>query len=293
MNYITLSNGLRLPQVGLGTYPLKGEDLITILSHGLSAGYSLIDTAIGYGNEATIGAHLSQTDDTTLVSTKIDGLTLRRMLFPKPIRRLARNPQLSFLISDRIVDDAIESSYSRLHKIDIMLLHAPYHGCVKVYNAIRSRYVDGRLKAYGVSNFDISELKQLHDITGEWPMINQTEISPVNTQKELISFCRANGIAVEAYSPFGRGHLVKDFLSNESLRHIASSHGKSVGQVILRWIVQQGMIAIVRSSNPNRIIENTDVFDFELTAEEMSLIDDMNTNQTFGVNQVGKKTVRL
>lgn len=292
MNRVTLQNGFQIPQVGFGTFPLKGEDLKVPLLEACRMGYELVDTAIGYGNEDVVGDVLSGKDN-TLISTKIDAISLRRMLLPDFLKRIARFSTFDTFIKRQIIKDAIEMSFARLNRVDIMLLHAPYHGCIKVYEEISRQYGMGRIKAYGVSNFNIEELKQLHNICGEWPMINQTEISPVNSQKELVVFCQEHGIVVEAYSPFGRGKLVQEFMEDKMLQEIAGAYGKTVGQVILRWIVQQGMVAIVRSSNPQRIRGNIELFDFELNKSEMAQIDGMNKNKVFGANQIGKNTIKL
>ena len=288
---VILRNGFSLPQLALGTYPLKGDELINSLEWACSAGYGLVDTAIGYDNEDIVGEYISSRD--VLISTKYDAKSFQKNFLIDPLKRFAGHKIMNIFITNQIIEKTIEKSLSRLRRADIMLLHAPFSGCVKVYNILRKYYETGIVKAYGVSNFNIEELQQLYNMTGEWPMINQTEISPVNTQKELISFCQERGIVVEAYSPFGRGNLVHDFMNNEMLNRIADSHGKSVGQVILRWAVQQGIVVVVRSSNPQRIKENSMIFDFELTENEMKQIDQLNKNSFFGINQIGKQTVRL
>ena len=132
------------------------------------------------------------------------------------------------------------------------------------------------------------ELKKLYASCGQYPMINQTEISPRNSFKDIIHFCQDNGIQVEAYSPFGRGNLVEELMNDKDLLEIGKNHNKTVGQVVLRWIVQQNIIVIPRSTNYDRLKQNLDIFDFELTNEEMNIIDNMNQNRVFGVNQINK-----
>ena len=295
MEYIALSNGISIPKVGFGTYPLKGNVLREALNEASVNGYGLVDTAVGYGNNADIG-DLEKADNSVLkdalISTKIDALTLRRFIFSGPLRRFAGYKQLSFLITPNIIDKAIRQSFSDLHRIDIMLLHAPYNGCLKVYDAISNLYLQNRIKAYGVSNFDVNELKLLYRERGEYPMINQTEISPYNSQKQLVEFCCEHNIVVEAYSPFGRGQLVGEFMQNPVLKEVASHYNKSVGQIILRWIVQQGMVAIVRSQNPQRIKENVEIFDFALSDTDMLAVDHLNKDLVLGANQIGKKSMQ-
>ena len=294
VKYITLSNGFKLPQVGLGTYPLKGEQLMAALENATKSNYQLIDTAIGYGNHSDIGVAIRKgvISSSDLVSTKIDAYTLKSMALPGPLKRLAGRGEFSFLINDRVIRKAIKRCYDELNKVDIMLLHAPFKGCLKVYDAIAKEYADKRIKAFGVSNFDINELRLLYKERGAYPMINQTEISPYNSQKELIEFCKENGIIVEAYSPFGRGKLVSEFMQHPVLTEIASRYNKTVGQIILRWIVQQGLVVIARSSNKERLLDNISIFDFELSANDMGAIDNMNKNIVLGANQVNKKSLR-
>ena len=294
MEYIVLSNGFSFPQVAMGTYPLVGGVLLDAIMAARQSGYGLIDTAIGYGNTKEIGQAVSSgLADNMLVSTKIDAYTLKKIILPKGLHRLASQKQLDCLIGRKTVERTIERHVDELGKVDIMLLHAPFRGCMKVYGKIAQLYQEKKIRAYGVSNFNIEELEQLYSLTGMYPMINQTEISPVNTQKKLISFCKKNNIVVEAYSPFGRGNLMKSFLQNDMLQAIAKEHGRSIPQIILRWVVQQGLCVAVRSSNQQRIKENISIFDFNLTDDEMDKIDTLDKGQVFGVNQISKKTVRL
>lgn len=293
VNYVTLANGFKLPQVGLGTYPLKGEQLMAALENATKSNYQLIDTAIGYGNHSDIGVAIRKgvISSSDLVSTKIDAYTLKSMALPGLLKRLAGRGEFSFLINDRVIRKAIKRCYDELNKVDIMLLHAPFKGCLKVYDAIAKVYDEKKIKAFGVSNFDVNELKLLYKERGAYPMINQTEISPYNSQKELIEFCKENGIIVEAYSPFGRGKLVSEFMQHPVLTEIASRYNKTVGQIILRWIVQQGLVVIARSSNKERLLDNISIFDFELSANDMGAIDNMNKNMVLGANQVNKKSL--
>lgn len=149
-------------------------------------------------------------------------------------------------------------------------------------------YENGKVKAIGVCNFDNDELKKLHNACGQYPMVNQTEISPVNSFKNIIHFCQDQEIQVEAYSPFGRGNIVQELMSNKMLQEIAHYHRKTVGQVVLRWIVQQGIVVIPRSTNEQRLNDNLNLFDFVLDDAEMEAIDSMNENRVYGVNQVNK-----
>ena len=154
-------------------------------------------------------------------------------------------------------------------------------------------YKQGRVKVIGVSNFNEDELLQLYDQCGEFPMINQTEISPYNTQENLVRFCQEHNILVEAYSPFGRGNIVQSLLSNEILVNIANKYKRTVGQIVLRWIVQRGIVVIARSTNRGRMLDNVNIFDFTLSEEDMCSVASLNSNLVYGVNQINKKTIRL
>lgn len=280
MEYATLVNGVKIPYVGFGTYPLHGSMLKDSLQIAYNAGYTLVDTAGTYGNERDIGAFIMENmkDAKDLfLSSKVNWYQLRGS-----IRRLFLNRES--------VHSAYKHSCERLgvERLGLFLLHQPFKGFEKAYKQMIRLYDDGLVDAIGVCNFDIDELERLHDTCGTWPMVNQTEISPMNSFKELIAFCQSKGILVEAYSPFGRGNLVTELMSHPVLTKIAQNHGCTVGQVVLRWIVQQGIVVIPRSTNKQRICDNINIFNFSLTASEMSQIDDMNENKVFGINQINK-----
>lgn len=280
MEFAELSNGLKIPFVGLGTYPLKGVELLHNLEMAFSSGYRLIDTAGTYCNESDIGKFMKDNNinrKDLFLSSKVNGYQLRGS-----IRRLFLNRET--------VRTAYKHSCERLgvEKLDLFLLHQPFRGYEKAYKQLIQLYNEGLVEAIGVCNFDVDELIRLHDYCGVWPMVNQTEISPKNSFKDIIKFCQDHEIVVEAYSPFGRGHLVKELMSNPTLLQISKNHNCSVGQVVLRWIVQQNIVVIPRSTNEQRLKDNLNIFDFHLSEEEMGLIDKMNENRVYGINQVKK-----
>lgn len=269
-----------MPMVGLGTYPLVGQDIKDNLSLAIPAGYSLIDTAGTYGNESDIGTFIHEykiSRDKLFLSSKVNWFQLRGR-----IRYL-------FLNRETVIS-AYKHSCKRLgvDRLNLFLLHQPFNGFEKAYKELIKLYNKGKVDAIGVCNFDVDELKRLHNACGVYPMINQTEISPRNSFKDIVKFCQENNIVVEAYSPFGRGKLVKELMNDPILNKIAETHNRTVGQVVLRWIVQQGIVVIPRSTNENRLKENLNVFDFSLSAEEMSMIDSMDENRVYGVNQINK-----
>lgn len=280
MEYTKLRNGLLMPYVGLGTFPLNGEQLSETVHIASQAGYQLYDTAGAYENEKVLGDALqrySPDRDKLFISSKVNWYQLRgrfRYLF----------------LNRETVKSAYKHSCKRLgvEQLDLFLLHQPFDGFCDAYKEMIELYESGKVKAIGVCNFDNDELKKLYDACGQYPMVNQTEISPVNSFKDIIQFCQDHEIQVEAYSPFGRGNIVQELMSNKMLQEIAQNHSKTVGQVVLRWIVQQGIVVIPRSTNEQRLKDNLNIFDFVLTSEEMESIDAMNENRVYGVNQIHK-----
>lgn len=276
MEYATLWNGFKLPMIGFGTFPLRGKELETVLGMTACAGYQLYDSAFLYKNEADIGACISKgilRREEIVLTSKLQG-----------IQYLGRR---RWLYLDRV---SVKSAYRKAcdrfctNHLDLYLLHSPFKGYARAYKELIQLHQKGKVHAIGVSNFNVQELQSLYSECGEYPMLNQIELHPYNTMKEIVTFCREHAIQVEAYSPFGRGNLVSELLNNPQLRKIADKHGKTVGQVVLRWIVQQGIIAIPRSTNAGRIRQNLQVFDFVLEESEMAYIDSLNQNKGYGAH---------
>ena len=280
MQYYEFANGVKIPMIGLGTFPLNGEMLSTTIKKAVDFGYELFDTATSYKNENVIGDLFNEgilKPDKAFITSKVhvDDLKGRKRYL---------------YLNCKSVKRAYRESCKRinLQKIGAYLLHSPFDGCSKHYRNLMRLFDAGEVSVIGVSNFDIRELKELYKKCGRWPMVNQTEISPYNTQADLIHFCQDNGIFVQAYSPFGRGNLVQEIMNEKTLLSIADTHGKMVGQIVLRFIVQQGVGVVARSTNYDRLKSNIDIFDFLLSDEEMTTIASLNKNVVFGVNQVNK-----
>lgn len=276
MNYINIG-GLILPQLGLGTFPLKDDDLRKALDCAVNNGYGLIDTAYKYQNENEIGEFVSEYTNLhrtpIVVQTKFS------------VTQLVYKKFLCFKYGKRTIKDAIDGSAKRLQKtsLDIYLLHAPSNGYVEYYSDLQKIREQRMVKIVGVCRFDERQLQDIKDKCGEYPAINQIEVHPFYTNKQVIDYCKENGIVVEARSLFTHGDAIQELMQSEILNGIAKEYDKSVPQVIVRWVVQQGLIAIVKSGTPDHIKENIDVFDFELTEKQMSMIDSMNRDQSFGV----------
>ena len=276
MEYVTLRNGFCLPMVGFGTFPLRGKELERVLHMTSEAGYQLYDSAFLYKNEADIGACIA------------NGVLRRKeVVLTSKIQGIQYIGKRCWLHLDRItVKKAYQKACRKFHTdyLDLFLLHSPFKGYVNAYKELIQLYGEGRVKAIGVSNFNVEQLEKLYKACGEYPMVNQIELHPFNTMKDIVTYCQEHAIQVEAYSPFGRGNLVGEIMNNPRLMEIASAHAKTVGQVVLRWIVQQGIITIPRSTNAERIRQNLEVFDFVLSDEEMSYIDSLNRNMGYGAH---------
>jgi diketogulonate reductase-like aldo/keto reductase len=149
------------------------------------------------------------------------------------------------------------------------------------YRELIKLYESGKVRAIGMANCNVERLEEIKKTFGVLPMVNQIELHPFCQQKEIVDYCKENNIIVEAYSPFAHGAIMQDLLNNETLHHIANNHGKTITQTILRWIVQQEIVALPRSSNPKHIKENASVFDFKLTDEEMSQIHEMDLRRGY------------
>ncbi len=257
-----LSNGVKMPWLGLGVWRVgEGSEVIDSVREAIRVGYRSIDTAAVYGNEEGVGEAIRGAGvarDELFITTKV------------------WNADQGYDSTLR----AFETSRQKLGLdiIDLYLVHWPVKGKYKeTYRAMEKLYREGAVRAIGVSNFQIHHLQDLMADCEVKPMVNQVELHPLLSQKPLRTFCREHGIHVEAWSPLMQGNL-----DQAGLKEIAAKYGKSPAQVILRWDVQSGIVTIPKSVTPSRIAENADIFDFELTAEDMTYIDGLNRDHRFG-----------
>lgn len=263
----TLHNGTKMPWLGLGVFKVEeGQELVNAVKTAITHGYRSVDTAAIYGNEVGVGQGIREALEETGIA--------REDLF---ITSKVWNSELGY----ESTIAAYEESLTKLglDYLDLYLIHWPVAGKYKeAWRALETLYKEGRVKAIGVSNFQIHHLEDLMKDAEIKPMVNQVEYHPRLTQKELQVYCQQQDIQLEAWSPLMQGGL----LDNVDLQEIADKYSKSVAQVILRWDLQNGVITIPKSTKEHRIAENATVFDFELTADDMKRIDSLNQNHRVG-----------
>ncbi|KAK7195343.1 prostaglandin f2-alpha synthase/D-arabinose dehydrogenase [Novymonas esmeraldas] len=268
---VTLSNGVAMPQFGLGVWQSPvGEATENAVKWALQAGYRHIDTAAIYRNEESVGAGLRASGvprEEVFITTKLwntdQGYESTLAAFEESRRKLG------------------------LEYVDLYLIHWPRGAAIlakdgkkylDTWRAFEKLYADKKVRAIGVSNFNIHHLEDVFAMATVTPMVNQVELHPLNNQAELRAFCDTKKIYVEAWSPLGQGKLLTD----PTLTAIGEKYKKSAAQVMLRWDIQHNLITIPKSVNKERIEENAKVFDFELSAEDMATIDALNTNTRYG-----------
>ena len=255
-----LYNGVEIPCVGLGTWQSSNETAKLSVLAALSHGYKLIDTAAAYGNELGVGAGL-----------KASGLKREEYFVTSKLRNANHGYEATM--------EAFELTIKKLgvDYLDLYLIHWPnpvqFRGIWKTsmqetWRAFEELYKAKKIRAIGVSNFMPHHIEALMETAEIKPMVNQLKLCPGIDQPEIVKYCRENDIVVEAYSPFGTG-LIFD---NEVMQNLAKKYNKTIAQICLRWCLQNDFVSLPKSANPIRIKDNTDIFDFELSAEDMDLI---------------------
>lgn len=267
MNFITLNNNLKMPQLGFGVWQVEDAEATKAVAKALETGYTSIDTAMIYKNEIGVGKALKETK------------TPREELF---ITTKVWNSDQGYENTLRAFDESLERL--GLDYVDLYLIHWPtpeFDDYIDTYKAMEKLYKDGRVKAIGVCNFEIEHLERLLAECDVPPVLNQVECHPYLAQNELKAFCAKHDIYVEAWSPLDQGGEV---LEDETIQKIAAAHSKTPAQAVLRWHLQNNTIVIPKSVTPSRIEENFNVFDFELTPDEMEQINALNKDRRKGAH---------
>jgi diketogulonate reductase-like aldo/keto reductase len=271
---LTLNNGVTMPALGLGVFQSPPEQTAAAVRAALTAGYRHIDTAAAYGNEREVGEAI-----------RGSGLDRSEVFIETKI-----------WISDYGYDETLhgfEKSAGKLgvEQIDLLILHQPlpsaFDRTLQAYRALETLLADDKVRAIGVSNFMVEHLTTLLDHTTVVPAVNQIECHPYFQQRDVQDFNAAHGILTQAWSPIGGITFYREGEHTSTLKdpvivEIAQEHGKSPAQVMLRWGIQHGRSVIPKSTKPARIAENIDVFDFELSSEQMDAIDGLNTGRRGG-----------
>lgn len=268
MQTVTLNNGVKMPIIGFGVYQVPdAQECENAVYEALMAGYRLIDTASGYLNEKAVGRAIKRSGvprEELFITTKLwiqdAGYESAKSAFSKSLNKL----QLDYL--------------------DLYLIHQPYGDYYGAWRAMEDLYREGKIRAIGVSNFHPDRLMDLIMHNEIVPAVNQVETHPFYQQKESAAFMKEQGVQHESWAPFAEGR--NNMFSNGVLTSIAEKHNKSVAQVVLRWLVQREVVTIPKSVRKERIVENFDIFDFELSLEDIEKISTLDKGESlFGSHQ--------
>jgi len=261
MEYSQLNNSLQMPKLGFGVFQIDDStECERIVSDAISVGYRLFDTAAIYGNEEAVGRAIKKSGidrDQFFVTSK---------LWIKDASEAAKK--------------AIDVSLQKLDMdyLDLYLIHQPYGDLFGAWKAMEEAYQAGKIKAIGVSNFYSDQVKNLELFNKVKPAVNQLEVNPWNQQLSEVDFNQNEDIHVEAWAPFAEGK--HHIFTNQIIKDIGSKYNKSNGQIILRWLIQRGITVIPKSSHLERMKENFDVFDFELSTDDMKTITQLDKNES-------------
>jgi 2,5-diketo-D-gluconate reductase A len=262
MQTVTLNNGVKMPIIGFGVYQVPdAEECENTVYEALKAGYRLIDTAAGYLNEEAVGRAIKRSGvprEKLFITTKLwiqdAGYESAKLAFAKSLQKL----QLDYL--------------------DLYLIHQPFGDYYGAWRAMEDLYREGKIKAIGVSNFLPDRLMDLIVHNEIVPAVNQVETHPFHQQIDNAAFMKEQGVQIQSWGPFAEGR--NNMFGNEVLTLIAEKHNKSVAQVVLRWLVQREVVVIPKSVSKERLVENFDIFDFALSAEDIAQISTLDTGES-------------
>ncbi|OWA34121.1 aldo/keto reductase [Saccharibacillus sp. O16] len=260
---VKLNNGVEMPWFGLGVWQVKdGEEAKDSVKAALKAGYIGVDTAAAYKNEKSVGEAIRES-----------GLNREDLFITSKVWNGDQGYEETLAAFDATMEKL------GLDVLDLYLIHWPVKGKYKdTWRAMEKLYKDGRIRSIGVSNFQTHHLDDLLADAEVVPAVNQVEFHPLLTQNELLNYCAQKGIQVEAWSPLAQGRL----FDNEVVTGLAEKYGKSPAQIMLRWVLDKGVVVLTRSVKESRIVENADIFDFTLTPEDVSALEALNKNERTG-----------
>ncbi len=259
MQTVTLNNGLIMPIAGYGVFQIPDTDECRrCVIDAIEVGYRLIDTAASYMNEAAVGEGIKQS-----------GIA-REQLF---VTTKLWVQDTGYERTQKAIDDSLRRL--QLDYLDLYLIHQPYGDVHGSWRAMQDAHRAGKLRAIGVSNFEPDRLMDIVAFNEIKPAVNQVEINPFQQQAESVSFMQGLNVQPEAWAPFAEGK--NNLFQNQTLKAIADKHGKSIGQVVLRWVIQRGVVALAKSVRKERMAENFAIFDFELDASDMGAISTLET----------------
>ncbi|GMK39751.1 2,5-diketo-D-gluconic acid reductase [Paenibacillus sp. CCS19] len=275
MQTVTLNNGVTMPIIGFGVYQIPDADECeNAVYEALMAGYRLIDTAAGYLNEEAVGRAINRSGvprEELFITTKIwvqdAGYESAKLAFAKSLKKL------------------------RLDYLDLYLIHQPFGDYYGTWRAMEDLYREGKIKAIGVSNFLPDRLMDLIVHNEIVPAVNQVETHPFYQQIESAAFMKEQSVQHQSWAPFAEGR--SNMFGNEVLASIAENHNKSVAQVVLRWLVQREVVVIPKSVRKERIVENIDIFNFELSSEDIEQISTLDTKESLFLSYHDPKFAKL
>ncbi|MDZ4993510.1 aldo/keto reductase [Clostridium perfringens] len=274
MEYVTLSNGVKMPKLGFGVFQISKEECERCVLEAIKIGYRHIDTAQSYFNEEEVGNAISKCEiprEELFITTKV-------------------------WIDNYGYEKAKESVLNSMKKlktdyIDLVLLHQPYSDYYGAYKALQELYGEGKIRAIGVSNFSPDRLADIAAFNEIAPHVNQVETNPLHQQLEAQKNMEKLNVQMEAWAPFGEGR--NNMFHNPILKEIAEKHNKSVAQIILRWLMQRNIVALAKSTHAERMKENIEIFDFELSNEDMKKISQLDTETSLFFNHQTPEAVDM
>ena len=275
MEFVTLNNGLKMPKVGFGVYQIKNQEQCKqAVLDAIDVGYRLIDTAQSYGNEEAVGKAIQETQvprSELFITTKV---WISNYGYEK---------------AKASVEESLKKM--QLDYIDLVLLHQPFNDYYGAYKALEDLYKEGKIKAIGVSNFYPDRLVDLAIFSDVKPAVNQVEVNVFHQQTTAQTYNEKYEVQMEAWAPFAEGR--NNMFTNPELKAIGDKYGKSIAQVILRWLVQRGIVPLAKSVKKERMQENINIFDFELSDEDMSVIAKMDKKESSFFDHYDASTVEM